>query len=93
MIRTRFITDPNISSTINDDGGVLLDVDRGVVFSLNAVGAKVWAQLEEKKEGMTGEDLLDYMAREFNLSRQQLQSDLHAFLKELNKRWLVQVSN
>jgi len=53
----------------------------------------VWAQLEEKKEGMTGEDLLDYMAREFNVSRQQLQSDLHAFLKELNKRWLVQVSN
>ncbi len=35
-----------IRAAASDDGAVLLDIEQGVCFSLNAVGLKIWELLE-----------------------------------------------
>lgn len=83
---TYFTVASNVRSTINDDGGVLLDLDSGVVFSLNAVGARVCAMLQQ---GLTLDSILESLADEFRVPRQQLLSDIATFLLQLESRGLV----
>lgn len=79
---------PNVRGTPgDDDGSVLINLKTGKVFSLNGLGAKVWARLEE---GFTFEAVLDSLMLEYDLPRQRLLSDLETFVGELEKKELVQ---
>jgi hypothetical protein len=43
-----FFISPHVRSLINaKDGGVLLNIQEGKCFSLNAVGAEIWKAVEE----------------------------------------------
>ncbi|HZE70021.1 MAG TPA: PqqD family protein [Pyrinomonadaceae bacterium] len=81
---------PEVRTTPSDeDGSVLINLESGKVFSLNGAGAKVWIMLEQ---GITFEGLLDSLAREYDVPRQQLQDDTETFIHELKCKGLVQAS-
>jgi len=88
---TQFKIHPEVRTTPGDeDGSVLINLESGKVFSLNGVGAWVWTMLQQQ---LTCEDLLDSLAGEFEVPREQLQDDLEAFLHELECHDLVQATN
>ena len=47
------------------DGGVVLDVDRGVIFSLNLVGTRIVELLRQGKDAMS---IAEAISREFQVS-------------------------
>lgn len=76
-----------IRAAINGDGAVLLDIERGTLFSLNGVGATIWAALEG---GGSREEILAVLARTFpDVSQAALAQDLEDFMSELARRELV----
>jgi hypothetical protein len=56
------------------------------VRTLNQVGARVW----ELADGRTLAAILDQVLNEFEIGRTQLESDVHAFLNELETRHLLE---
>jgi hypothetical protein len=75
-----------IRETVNQDGAVLLDIEQGLCFSLNPVGAKIW---EMVKHGHSLDKITDTLEEEFNLPRPQLLGDISDFLKQLEKMRLI----
>jgi len=61
----------SVRSTYTQDGAVLLDVEKGLCYSLNVVAAKVWNTLEECQPGIAFVKLVDTMRERFDVPREQ----------------------
>jgi len=68
------------------DGGVLLDVDRGVIFSLNSVGTRIVELLQQGKEEMS---VAEAIRREFQVSEDTARKDVADFLATLREQLLL----
>ncbi len=68
------------------DGAVVMQVDTGVSYSLNAVGAWIWEQLAVP----AGVDqLCDGLTERFEVSEERARKDLEALLADLERTELV----
>lgn len=76
----------NIKETASEDGGVLLDVDRGICFSINSVGLKIWQSL---KQGRSADQIVEALQRDYTVSRQELLNDVRTFLGQLESSGLL----
>lgn len=76
----------SIKETASEDGGVLLDVERGICFSLNPVGLKIWDFL---KAGRTANEIVEALRGEYSISREELMEDVCAFLRRLESSGLL----
>ena len=65
---------------------VLLDLDRGIYYGLDPVGARMWQLLAE---GAALETIVDTMTGEYEVEREALQADLARFTAELCERGLL----
>jgi hypothetical protein len=72
------------------DGGVLLDVDLGVVFSLNLVGTRI---VELLQDGNSVTTLANAISREFQISNDVARSDVDNFLIVLQTQKLLHESH
>lgn len=88
-IADRFSPVPGVRSMINDDGGVLMNVDSGLVYSLSVVGAHIWHRIEQHRFGLTFVELFESLRNDFEVGDEQLQSDLRTFIAELKKKGLL----
>ncbi len=75
-----------VRDTVSEDGAALLDIEQGLCFSMNPVGAKIW---EMVKRGYAANQIVDSLEEEFRLPRTQLDTDVSGFLKQLEKMKLV----
>ncbi len=71
------------------DGAVLLDIDQGLCFSMNPVGARIWEML---KMNHSVDFIVDILASDFSVPREQVLEDVRAFLGQLQNQHLL-VSN
>lgn len=69
---------------------VLLDLDSGRYFSLNAVGAFIWQHLE-RGEGPAA--IADRLTAEYEVSAEQAAADLQELLADLVAHGLVTASD
>jgi len=76
-----------VSSRLGDETAIL-HVGSGVYYSLNAVGARVWALL---REPVVVEQLRDRLLAEFDVERERLEQDLGALLETLVAEGLIEV--
>ncbi len=82
----------SVRSTYTQDGGVLLDVEKGMCYSLNAVASKLWNHLEQNQAGVTFDELVTVVRSNFEVTDGQLESDIAAHLEKLEKMGLVKRS-
>jgi hypothetical protein len=75
-----------VRETINQDGAVLLDVEQGLCFSLNRIGAKIWKMA---KDGHSLNEITDALENEFRLPRAELVADISCFFKRLEEMRLI----
>jgi hypothetical protein len=68
------------------DGGVLLDVDRGVIFSLNSVGTRIVELLQQGKDATS---VAEAICREFRVSADTARKDVSDFLVALREQLLL----
>lgn len=86
-----FLAVAGVRSMANEDGGVLINVDSGLVYSLNVVGAHIWRKIEEHREGLTIVELFDCVRADFDgVDEERLRGDLEAFVTGLKEKGLLQ---
>ena len=91
MDSTNFNVEINsdVKSTADKDGFVLLDVRKGVYYSLNGTGGTIWAKL---LEGLAPPSIIDFLAENFGKPHEQIRGDLQRFLQSLEKKGLIRIN-
>ncbi len=78
----------SIRRTQNEDGGILLDIHHGQIFSLNAVGSRMIELLEKGfDEGQIAADV----ARAYAADIEIIRADVRDFIAVLQKYHILQV--
>ncbi|HEY3823303.1 MAG TPA: PqqD family protein [Bryobacteraceae bacterium] len=68
---------------------VILNLDSGVYFGLNAVGATIWEYLQS--EHSAGE-IVDRLLVEYHVDRERCESEVYALLRSLAAHGLIDIS-
>ena len=79
---------PHIRSTIDADGGVVLDLERGAYLSLNKIGGRIWARLAN---GARPDAIAAELAASCNVQESRVRDDVARFLGELQEKGLVRI--
>ena len=82
----------SVRSTYTQDGGVLLDVEKGMCYSLNALASKLWNHLEQNQAGVTFDELVSVTRSNFEVTDGELEADIAAHLDKLEKMGLVKLT-
>jgi hypothetical protein len=77
----------SVRLTKSQDGGILLDVERGEIFRLNPVGTRIFELL---KEGHDVPSLTRSLSSQFDVPEQVVREDVCDFLSQLRERRLIQ---
>jgi len=77
---------PNVRSTLNADGAVLLNLKTGVIFKMNPLGAQIWNLIEQR---LPLEQILIRLASKYNVPRTQIEEDAGKFLCQLKEKGLI----
>lgn len=87
----RWVVAREIRWTVDNDGGVLVDLQRESCFAVNLVGAAVWKMLSMNKDGLTLEAIAEDLAKDFGVPVDGPLKDVSIFLNDLRKKKLVEV--
>jgi hypothetical protein len=71
-----------------DDEKVMMSMDKGHYYGLDSIGRCVWDLIEKP---MAVSDLITALLLQFDVDRETCESDVLAFLEELNADGIVQV--
>ncbi len=80
---------PHVRATYTADGAVLLDINKGICYSLDAVAAKLWVTIATSQAGITLEGIVGAVETHFKVSHQELESDTSEWLDKLRRMGLV----
>lgn len=69
---------------------IILQLDVGRYFGLNAVASRVWALLQQPRS--VG-DIRDVLTEEYEVDPEQCEKDLQALLEDLAGKGLIEVKN
>jgi len=86
----KWVASPDVRSTYSEDGAVLLDIRKGLCYSLNPVAARVWITVEASPSGLDLRGLVDVMETHYTVSREQLEHDVDGCLSKFENMGLVQ---
>ena len=76
-----------VRRTQTQDGGILLDIHHGQMFSLNLVGAKI---LELLDGGFDEAQIAVQVSQAYAMDLETVRADVHEFLETLNKHHILQ---
>jgi len=86
----KWLASPDVRSTYSEDGAVLLDIRKGLCYSLNPVAARVWSAVEASPSGVDLRGLVETMETHYTVPREQLEHDVDGYLSKLENMGLVQ---
>lgn len=69
---------------------VLLHLDSGTYFGLNAVGAEIWNYIREEK---SLEDIQDYLLARYDVPRARCETEVRALLSSLAAQDLITIKS
>lgn len=75
-----------IRRTVTPDGGVLLDVDRGRMFCLNPVGARIVELLEQ---GHDESRIVDEVREQYGVNQERVRADVAEFIESLERQHIL----
>ena len=88
---TVWLVSPDVRSTYSEDGAVLLDIQKGLCYSLNPVAARVWSTVEASPSGVDPlRGLVDVIETHYSISGERLECDIDECLTKLENMGLVQ---
>src|SRR6266576_1447675 len=79
----------HVRATYTADGAALLDIDKGMFYSLNEVGARIWITIETSSTGITLEGIVGALETHYEIPRQQLEIDTAKCLENLQRMKLI----
>ncbi len=90
-LRSAITISPDVVFRQLDDEAVLLNLESGVYFGLNDVGARIWQLIERGQDqgGATLSDIAAALAGEFAASPAEIEGDLLELIRQLLGAGLV----
>jgi hypothetical protein len=88
VIQRKLIASAAVVAAELDQEAVLLNVETGLYFGLDEVGSEIWRCIER---GTTREEIRQHLLTEFEVSADEVEADLTAFLDELLTHGLILV--
>lgn len=85
----KWLASSDVRSTYSEDGAVLLDIRKGLCYSLNPVAARIWSTVEASPSGVDLCGLVDVMETHYKISREELEHDTNECLSKLETMGLV----
>lgn len=70
-----------------DDELVMMDVERGVYFGINAVGATIWEKIDNP---ISIQEVINQLLEEFDVSEEICTQETLAFLREAEKHKVIE---
>jgi hypothetical protein len=86
----KLTTSESVVDAVLGDEAVLLNVQSGVYFGLNAVGTRIWELLVG---GSTQEEIVDRLRNEYDAEPEQLRADVEGFMQALAAKGLTRNAN
>jgi hypothetical protein len=80
------IENPHIQSIVDQDGAVILDIERGLISTLNPIGAYVWQGLQQ---GESLETIIANLERETGEKSLTVERDVREFVEDLKQKRLL----
>jgi|SRR5579872_2326558 len=77
---------PDVRASLNEEGLVLLDTRRGLVYTSNKTGARIWQGVAA---GQSADFIAEELSTEHAVPRAQIEEDTHAFLTDLTNRGIL----
>jgi len=77
---------PSVRESNGSDGAVLLDIQQGICFSLNPVGATIWGLVKQRK---SMDEIISSLVKDFNAPEEQIRSDVVEFAALLRQNGLL----
>ena len=87
--RVATINNENVVSRELEGEAVILNLESGVYFGLNAVGTRIWALIQEHGSLRR---VLEVMQQEYDVAPRDLENDLLQLIEQLQSRGLVNLS-
>ena len=75
-----------LPSVINQDGGVILDIECGLISTLNSTGAYVWNGIQS---GESLETITANLVRETGEEARTVERDVREFVEDLKQKSLL----
>jgi hypothetical protein len=73
-----------------DDEAVLLNVETGIYFGLDAIGCQIWKFVEQ---GAGQDEIVQHLLQEYEVEPQDLREDVAEFLTMLQQKGLVRLAD
>ena len=86
----RFVRIPSQASCELSGEAVILNLESGIYYGLNEVGARIWELLREPKDL---DSIRDVLLEEYEIDAETLQRDIVAIIDALRVAGLVRVSD
>lgn len=80
------IENPHLHTVVDQDGAAILDVERGLISTLNPTGAAVWQGL---KRGDALETIVANLARQTGEEALTVERDVRDFIETLKENHLL----
>ena len=75
-----------VRSTHNQDGGIILDIQKGCLLRLNHTGSVIFQQVESARTEL---QIIESIRRDFHLSLEAARKDVTDFLRSLEAQGLI----
>lgn len=82
----RLVVPQHVMARVVGDEYVILDLETGTYYGLDAVGARVWSLLAE---GVALDAICDRLVEEYDVAREQARSDVASLIEALRERGLL----
>ena|SRR5437879_5453763 len=76
----------HVRAMINQDGGILMDIEHGTMISLNVSASRVWKKLQQN---VPLAQIIEEISVEFKIAPDTARRDVQEFLNSLQKHALV----
>jgi hypothetical protein len=80
------VANSNLQTVADQDGAVILDIERGLITTLNATGGFVWQRLQ-RSEPL--EVIIVNLMRETGAELLEVERDVRAFVEDLKQKHLL----
>jgi hypothetical protein len=87
VLNRRLRVNGSVVSAELENEAVLLNVETGIYFGIDAVGTEIWKLLEE---GATEDEIVARLLEEYDVEAAELRTDVIEFLDVLQKNGLAQ---
>jgi len=87
-----WLISPGTLATYTEDGAVVLDIPKGLSYSLNDVGSRIRLAMESSASGITLEGIVRAIETRFEVPHQELEADTAECLDKLHRMGLLQAN-